>query len=103
MDNITYLVPATKSQCVIKLDPFQFNFYEQSSIEIHSPEGDYLQSIGYDVQKEARENRIDQIREQIVLLQSLCDKITQDVELPAQAMAGFADLLFRIREFMPKE
>ena len=25
------------------------------------------------------------------------------VELPAQAMAGLADLLFRIREFMPKE
>ena len=100
MDNITHLVPVTNSQCVITLDPFQYNYYQQACIEIHSPEGEYLESIGYTIQKEIRAEQTTQLREQIVLLQSLCEKITQDVELPAQAIAGLGDLLFRAREFI---
>lgn len=96
MDNITHLVPVT-SQCVIKLDPFQFSYYEQSCIEIHSPDGEYLESIGYEIQKQIQEEETTQLQEQIVLLQSLCEKITQEVELPAQAIAGLGDLLFRVR------
>jgi hypothetical protein len=90
-------VPVTKPQCVIKLDPFQFNYYEQSCIEIHSPEGEYLESIGYDIQKQIREEQTTQLQEQIVLPQSLCEIITQEIELPAQAIAGLGDLLFRVR------
>jgi hypothetical protein len=89
--------PATKSQCVIKLDPFQFNYYEQNCIEIHSPVGDYLESIGYDIQTQIQEEQTTQLQEQIILLQSLCEKINQEVELPAQAIAGLGDLLFRVR------
>ena len=103
MDNITYLVPAIKSQCVIKLDPFQFNYYEQSCIEIHSPDGEHLESIGYEIQKQTQEEQITQLQEQIVLLQSLCEKITQEVELPAQAIAGLGDLLFRVRVIVDKQ
>ena len=103
MDNITHLVPVTKSQCVIKLDPFQFNYYEQSCIEIHSPDGDHLESIGYDTQKQIQEEQTTQLQEQIVLLQSLCEKITQEVELPAQAIAGLGDLLFRVRGIVDKQ
>lgn len=103
MDNITYLTSSTKSQCVIKLDSFQLNYYEQSSIEIHSPNGDHLATIGYDTQKEARKNELLQLQEQIELLQSLCEKVTREIELPAPAVAGLANLLFRIRKFMPKE
>lgn len=102
MDNITHLVPATNSQCVIKLDAFQYNYYQQSCIEIHSPEGEYLESIGYRIQKEIQEEQTTQLKEQIVLLQSLCEKITQDVELPAQAIAGLGDLLFRVRGIVEK-
>jgi len=100
MDNITHLVPATNSQCVIKLDAFQYNYYQQSCIEIHSPDGEYLESIGYTIQQEIQEEQTTQLKEQIVLLQSLCEKITQEVELPAQAIAGLGDLLFRAREFI---
>jgi hypothetical protein len=103
MDNITHLVPATKSQCVITLNPFQFNYYEQSCIEIHSPDGDYLESIGYEIQKQTQEEKATQLQEQIVLLQSLCEKITQEVELPAQAIAGLGDLLFRVRGMVEKQ
>lgn len=100
MDNITHLVPVTNSQCVIKLDPFQYNYYQQSCIEIHSPEGEYLESIGYEIQRKTQEEQITQLQEQIVLLQSLCEKITQEVELPAQAIAGLGDLLFRVRKLI---
>ena len=100
MDNITHLVPVTNSQCVITLDPFQYIYYQQGCIEIHSPEGEYLESVGYIIQKEIHEDQITQLQEQIVLLQSLCEKITQEVELPAQAIAGLGDLLFRARGFI---
>ncbi len=103
MDNITHLVPTTSSQCGIKLDPFQYNYYQQSCIEIHSPDGEHLESIGYDIQKQIKEKRTTQLQEQIVLLQSLCEKITQEVELPAQAIAGLGDLLFRVRGIVDKQ
>lgn len=103
MDNITHLVPVTNSQCVIKLDAFQYNYYQQSCIEIHSPDGEYLESIGYEIQRKTQEEQITQLQEQIVLLQSLCEKITQEVELPAQAIAGLGDLLFRVRGIVEKQ
>lgn len=103
MDNITHLVPVTNSQCVIKLDPFQYNYYQQSCIEIHSPEGEYLESIGYEIQKKTEAEQMTQLQEQIVLLQVLCEKITQEVELPAQAIAGLGDLLFRVRGMVDKQ
>ena len=93
MDNITHLVPVANSQCVIKLDAFQYNYYQQSCIEIHSPDGEYLESIGYTIQKEIQEEQTTQLKEQIVLLQSLCEKITQEVELPAQAIAGLGEFV----------
>ncbi len=103
MDNITHLVPVTKSQCVITLDSFQYNYYQQSCIEIHSPEGEYLESIGYTIQTEIREEQLTQVQEQIALLQSLCEKITQEVEFPARAIAGLGDLLFRVRGIVDRQ
>jgi hypothetical protein len=50
-----------------------------------------LESIGYDIQKQTQEEQTTLLQEQIVLLQSLCEKITQEVELPAQAIAGLRD------------
>jgi hypothetical protein len=66
-------------------------------------EGDHLGRIHQDIQKKIKENHIDQLREQIVLLQSLCEKVTQEVELPPTAIAGLADLLFRTQEFIPRK
>jgi hypothetical protein len=97
--NITHLV--TSTPCVIKPNSSQFNYYQQSFIKFQSPEGDYLETIRYDIQKELKENYIDQLREQVVLLQSLCEKVTQEVELPPAAIAGLADLLFRMQGVIP--
>ncbi len=56
MDNITPLHPTSKSQCVITLDPFQHIYYQQSSIDILSPDGDLLDRIGANVQKDNAEH-----------------------------------------------
>jgi hypothetical protein len=63
MDNITHLVPVTNSQCVLKLDSLQYNYYQQSCIEIHSPEGEYLESIGYEIQKKTEAEQMTQLQE----------------------------------------
>jgi len=55
------------------------------------------------VQKQTQEEKTTPLQEQIVLLQSLCEKITQEVELPAQAIAGLGDLLFRVRGIVDKQ
>ncbi|WP_331351572.1 hypothetical protein [Cellvibrio sp. UBA7671] len=55
------------------------------------------------MQKQTQEEKTTPLQEQIVLLQSLCEKITQEVELPAQAIAGLGDLLFRVRGIVDKQ
>lgn len=100
MDNITPSVPDTKSSCVITFDPFQFAFYQQSCIELQSPDGQFLELIGHSVQKDIEENNFCRLREQVFLLQALCNKIDQEVELPPQAFAGLADILLRMQRYM---
>lgn len=100
MDNITSLVPDTKSSCVITLDPFQYAFYQQSCIELQAPDGKFLELIGYSVQKDIDENNFCRLREQVFLLQALCSKIDQEVEFPPQAIAGLADIFLRIPKHM---
>ena len=70
---------------------------ERICLQHFSPDGDHLESIGYEIQKQTQEEKATQLQEQIVLLQSLCEKITQEVELPAQAISGLGDLVFRVR------
>ncbi len=99
MDNITHLVPVTKSQCVITLDPFQYNYYQQSSIEIHSPDGEHLETLGCDIQKENLFHNHVHLQDQMCLVESLLGNINKDIELPARASRALADLLFRMQEF----
>ena len=100
MDNITSLVPDTKSSCIITLDPFQYAFYQQSCIELQSPDGQFLELVGHSVQKDIDENNVCRLREQVYLLQALCNKIDQEVEVPPQAIAGLADILLRMQRYM---
>jgi len=99
MDNITPLVPGTTSPCVVTLNPFQNAYYQHSSLEIHSPDGERLETFGQDIQKETLHHNNLQLRNQICLVESLLSHIDRDVELPKQAVCGLADLLFRVEEF----
>lgn len=99
MDNVTPLNSASKSHCVITLDPFQHIYYQESFIDIHSPDGDHLDRIGIDVQKDKAEHEKYQLRDQIYLLSCLLGKINEDLELPARAVSGLADTVHRVQDF----
>lgn len=103
MDNITHLVPAAKSVCAITLNPYQYEFYQQSCIEIHSPDGEHLESIGYEIQKDVADNKAYQLRDQIALLECLLLKINQDAELSPRAISGLADIFFRVQDFLREQ
>lgn len=99
MDNITPLYPTSKSQCVITLDPFLHIYYQQSSIDILSPDGDLLDRIGADVQKDNAEHQKYQLRDHVCLLNCLLGKIHDEVELPREAISGLADVIHRMQDF----
>ncbi|HSC68182.1 MAG TPA: hypothetical protein VLC79_10850 [Cellvibrio sp.] len=103
MDNITPLVPSTDSNCVVTLNSFQNIFYQQSRVEIHSSDGDHLETIGRDIQKENLHNNDIRLRDQICLVESLLGNVNQDIELPAQAVCGLAELLYRMQEFCERK
>jgi hypothetical protein len=100
MDNITPLVPDTKSSCIITLDPLQYACYQQNCIELQSPDGKFLELVGHAVQKDVEESNFCRLREQVFLLQALCNKIDQEVEFPPQAIVGLADIFLRMQKHM---
>jgi hypothetical protein len=103
MDNVTPLVPDTNSPCVITLNPFQTIFYQQSTIEIHSPDGEHLETLGSEIKKENLHNNDVQLRDQICLVESLLGHLNQDIALPAKAVCGLAELMYRMQEFCERK
>lgn len=95
MDNVTSLPSATTS-CVIKLDQFQYAFYQQSQIEIQSPFGICLTRIGEEINSRRDEEQHFQLWEQVVLLEILLEQINDDLKLPARAVTCLADLMTRV-------
>ncbi len=95
MDNVTSLPPAIHP-CVIKLDQFQYAFYQQSQVEIQSPHGVCLTRIGEEVNNRRDEELHFQLWEQVVLLEVLLEQINDDIKLPARAVSGLADLMTRV-------
>lgn len=101
MDNVTSL-PISSNPCVIKLDPFQYAFYQQSRLEIHSPEGECLAQIGEELTRIAEEDALYQLWEQACLLEVLFDQIQDDVKLPPQAFTSLAELMGKINGHFKK-
>ncbi|PUA30665.1 MAG: hypothetical protein B0W54_09415 [Cellvibrio sp. 79] len=101
MDNVTPLPPPSHP-CVIKLDQLQFAFYQQSKIEIQSPEGMCLARIGEEINRQRDEDLHFQLLEQVGLLEVLFEQVNDDIKLPARAVTGLADLMSRVNEFLMK-
>jgi hypothetical protein len=101
MDNITP-VPTTKSR-VLMLDHLDTTFYKKSSLKIHSCDGEYLESIGKDIQKENDLDNDTQLRHQVSLVQSLVSHIDQHLELPPRAVYGLSDLLHQVEEYCERK
>jgi len=95
MDNVTSL-PHPSQPCVITLNQFQYAFYQQSYLEIHSPDGECIAHIGEELTRIAEDDASYQLWEQACLLEALLDQIQEDVKLPQRAITGLADMMGRI-------
>ncbi len=102
MDNVTSL-PVSTNPCIIKLDQFQYAFYQQSRIEIHSPEGECLAQLGDELTRIAEEDALYQLREQAGLLEVLFDQIQDDLKLPREAFTSLADMMGKINAHLKKQ
>lgn len=102
MDNVTSL-PVSSNPCIIKLDQFQYAFYQQSCLEIHSPEGECLAQIGEDLTRIAEEDAIFQLCDQACLLEVLFDQVQDDLKIPQQAFTCLADMMSRINAHLNKQ
>ena len=87
---------------VVLLSAAQYASYKTASIEILAPDSDYLESIGHNIQKDMAEVAAHQLHNQIVLLEQLFSNINQDIELPARAVTGLADVFCKIHDYLVK-
>jgi hypothetical protein len=61
-----------------------------------------IESIGHTVQKDAAEADAYQLQNQVALLDSLFSNINHDIELPARAVAGLSDVLYKVNDYFVK-
>ncbi|MES2676678.1 MAG: hypothetical protein V4660_20745 [Pseudomonadota bacterium] len=104
MDNISSPTFATLNKIntppnVIVLNAFQYAQYQSESIEIHSPDGEHLETIGENIRREKAEDLAYQLQNQICLLECLLINIHDNVELPVKAVAGLVDVFYRMQDF----
>ena len=77
MDNIPNSNPSEQNlnvsnlPFVVLLNSAQYALYKTASLEIVAPDGDYLESIGNNIQKDMAEITAHQLHNQIVLLEHL--------------------------------
>ncbi len=101
MDNITHL-PNTESHRIITLNPSQYVLYQTTCIDLNTPDGEYLETLGQHIQNDLTETNAHQLRDNIYLIGCLLGKINEDIELPVRAVSGLADLFYRMQELCEK-
>lgn len=96
MDNFSSPLVSSAS-CVIKLDQFQYTFYQQSRLEIHSPKGNFLTAIAQPFPNKTEEDEIYQLWYQACLLEVLFEQMQGRVKLPEMAVNGIGTIINKIR------
>lgn len=95
MDNFTSS-PASHIPCIIKLDQFQYTFFQKSRLEIHSPEGKFLTVVANPLPDKTGDDAVYQVYCQTLLLETLFDGINKNVKLPQWAINSIARVIDRI-------
>jgi hypothetical protein len=102
MDNMTSS-PAFPYSCTIKLDQSQYAFFQQSRLEIHSPEGKVLTVMKKPVPNKTDTDAVYQLWCQTCLLEVLFDEIVDRVKLPPKAINSIAHVVGRIDLHLKKQ
>jgi len=91
-----------KEHCIITLDLPQYFFYQAEHIDLHDPNGRFLESIGHRIREMDAENTKYRLHEQICLVENLLGQINHDLELPKEAVSALADLLYQTQKVIGK-
>ncbi len=102
MDNVTSPL-ASPTSCVIKLDQFQYTSFQQSRLEIHSPEGKFLTAIAKPLPSNTDDDAIYQLWSQACVLELLFDRINERIKLPPRAINSISFVLGRIEGHLKKQ
>jgi len=108
MDNIPDSNPSEQNQnvsnlpFVVLLNSAQYALYKTASLEILAPDSEYLESIGHNILKDMAEMESHQLHNQIVLLENLLININHDINLPARAVTGLADVFCKVHDYLVK-
>jgi len=95
MDNATSS-PAFPNSCSIKLDQSQYAFFQQSRLEIHSPEGKVLTVMKKPVPNKTDADAVYQLWCQACLLEVVFDEVRDKIKLPPKAINSIAHVIDRI-------
>jgi hypothetical protein len=95
MDN-TIPPPPFPTSVVIKLDQFQYTFFKNSRLEIHSPTGQVLTIISKPLPSKTDEDAVYQLWAQACLLEVLFDEINERITLPQRAINCISHVIDRI-------
>lgn len=102
MDNATSS-PAFPNSCSIKLDQSQYAFFQQSRLEIHSPEGKVLTVISKPLPNKTDADAVYQLWCQACLLEVLFDEVQERIKLPPKAINSIAHVVGRIDVHLRKQ
>lgn len=91
-----------KENCIITLDLPQYFFYQAEHIDLHDPNGNFLESIGHRIQVMETETTQYRLHEQICLVENLLGQINHDLELRKEAVSALADLLYQTQKVIEK-
>ena len=95
MDNATSS-PVFPNSCAIKLDQSQYAFFQQSRLEIHSPEDKVLTVISKPLPRKTDADVAYQLWRQACLLEVLFDEVEDNIKLPPATINCIAHVVDRI-------
>ncbi len=102
MDNVISSSSPFNS-CVIKLDQAQYAFYQESRLEIHSPNGKFLIAIAQPFPNKTEEDEIYQLWYQACLLEVLFEQMQGRVQLTEMAINVIATIIDRVNVHLKKQ
>jgi hypothetical protein len=91
---------APKSRRIVTLDPSQFALYQTGNIELHSPTGELLDTVGTLAARDEAEVSLTRLQDQLHLVECLLCNGSYPLELSERAGAGLVDLLHQANEFL---
>lgn len=89
-----------KNRRVIVLDPSQYALYQSGDIELHSPSGELLNTVGVHLHKAEAEVAQYRLRGELALIASLMAQAKDFVEMDKQAVGAMLDVLWRAEELL---